>query len=235
MQRLLGHWAWWATLDRRLFSAFESSYSFLFSDSRAVPLAVREELRSAADLAPLLLRRLDRPYHSQVAMVDAGPEFGAVVVARAPPAFGGQSLGESMQPGDVPAWRVATVHRWKRSEHNNIGEARTVVMAASRFARCSAARGKRWLVWSDSTVAIGAFAKGRSSSRPLNRQCRRLAAILWAHDAEVVLRHVPSGLNMADGPSRGLPWAGVAPDTLAKSRAAERGARSPGPPAPPGL
>ena len=235
LQRLLGHWAWWATLSRGLFSVFEESYAFLFSENRTVPYEVRAELSMAADLAPMVFSRLDRPYDPEVAMVDAGPEFGAVVVGRPKEPPHGSGTSSETKPADVSRWRVAHVHRWQKREHNNVTEARTVVMAASRFGRRSSARGRRWLVWTDSMVTLGAFRKGRSSSRPLNRQCRRIAALLWAHDAELVLRYVPSAENWADGPSRGLAWACVAPETVHKSL---RKCEGPGPPEvrpPPGL
>ena len=64
-------------------------------------------------------------------------------------------------------------------------------------------RHNRHLVITDSLVSIGAVMKGRSSSPPILRLLRNLAAWLLLSGATVYARWVPSGRNWADGPSRG--------------------------------
>ena len=58
------------------------------------------------------------------------------------------------------------------------------------------------MLQSDSTAAVGALRKGRSSKRPLLRHCRRLAALNLAEQLTLEARWVPTAKNMADGPSR---------------------------------
>ena len=59
------------------------------------------------------------------------------------------------------------------------------------------------MLQSDSTAAVGALRKGRSSKRPLLKHCRRLAALTLAEQLTLEARWVPTAKNMADGPSRG--------------------------------
>ena len=54
----------------------------------------------------------------------------------------------------------------------------------------------------DSTTVLGAVSTGRSSSRRVNRQCQRLAALLLIMDARIDWHWVASKLNPADQPSR---------------------------------
>ncbi len=55
----------------------------------------------------------------------------------------------------------------------------------------------------DSLVCIGAFSKGRSSSPPVLRLCRRLGALLLATGSVVYWRWVQTYRNWSDGVSRG--------------------------------
>jgi len=61
---------------------------------------------------------------------------------------------------------------------------------------------KRLLVLCDSQVALGAVSKGRSSSQPLLRRLRALAALVMASGLCVTVRWIPTDLNPADEPSR---------------------------------
>ena len=64
-------------------------------------------------------------------------------------------------------------------------------------------------------VALGAFAKGRSSSAPVLHLCRRVAALLLGLGIKAYWRHAISEKNHLDGPSRGSPL-GVMPKTRAE-------------------
>ncbi len=68
------------------------------------------------------------------------------------------------------------------------------------------------MVFVDSLVTLGCFSKGRSSVPVFLHLCRKMAAICLATGARFFWRYVASELNVADGPSRGLPL-GAAPDT----------------------
>ena len=62
----------------------------------------------------------------------------------------------------------------------------------------------RLIVLVDSKVVVGAAAKGRSSSAPLNRLLRRLAALCFADWLVLHIVLIPTAHNPADAPSRGI-------------------------------
>ena len=62
-------------------------------------------------------------------------------------------------------------------------------------------------------VALGAGAKGRSSSSPLLRLCRQMLPLQLVLEMRVLLRYIPSEMNPSDGPSRMLP-VGAAEETV---------------------
>ena len=100
-------------------------------------------------------------------------------------------------------WRLVLKSRWKFEEHQNVLELRTLVLLARRLSRSSRSWDRRFLCFTDSLVSLGALGKGRSSSPALLGLCRRFAAIRAACGVRILLRWVPSGWNVADGPSRG--------------------------------
>ena len=55
----------------------------------------------------------------------------------------------------------------------------------------------------DSMAALGVISKGRSSSPPLLRLARQLAAYCISFGFLLYPRYIPSEINPADGPSRG--------------------------------
>ena len=180
------------------------------------------ELRTLVHLAPCLRCHLDWPVAPVVHMVDAGPKMGAVVACQVSPA---PVHTEDVDPPPRRRWKMAVQRSWRRQEHNNLLEGHTVLWAVARCARAGV-REQLCVVFTDSQVVQGAFTKGRSPSPALNRLCRRHAALCLAFGLRVVLKYVPSECNWADGPSRGLSYPCVAPETLAKA----------GPPGrPPGL
>lgn len=96
------------------------------------------------------------------------------------------------------------MHRWRRREHINELELATIVLALRCFIR-RGGQGQRVVILSDSLVAIGAVAKGRSSQSGILRYTRIIAALLLGYDVELCLVHVPTEWCPADPPSRGLP------------------------------
>ena len=108
-------------------------------------------------------------------------------------------------------WTEVLRLKWRIADHNNLGEIRILVLALRRLSRSRASWDKRVLLISDSLVAIGALAKGRSPSWPVLRLCRMAAAVQLACGIRPYWRWVPSKRNHADGPSRGFPI-GVAPE-----------------------
>ena len=90
-----------------------------------------------------------------------------------------------------------------RAAHINDKELSVVVDAVRWAIRSPSTRRCRLVLQADSTAAVGAVRKGRSSQRSLLRHCRRLAALTLATQLTVEGRWTPTSKNFADGPSRG--------------------------------
>jgi len=115
------------------------------------------------------------------------------------------------------AWKLAIMVEWKTAAHNNVQEAVCILFALQRAARNERNCGKRYVVCTDSLVALGALVKGRSSSFSLNLVCRKVLAVLASTGLKLYLRYVPTWLNIADGPSRLVRQPGVFADTVRKA------------------
>ena len=115
----------------------------------------------------------------------------------------------------LPRWRLVFKGRWERMEHINVLEFRTMVNVARYLARSATCWDTKYLVLTDSLVALGVLGKGRSSRPSLLALCRRLATMRMILGIRLYARHVVSEMNFADGPSRGFP-VGVAPETKTK-------------------
>ena len=110
-------------------------------------------------------------------------------------------------------WHVLFAGRWSHHEHNNVLELRTVVATLRHLSRTSQAWGHRILIFTDSLVSLGALQKGRSSAKDLLHLCRIGAITQMVCRIRGYYRWVPSELNLADGPSRGL-GIGAAEETV---------------------
>ena len=136
----------------------------------------------------------------------------------------GPSIPE-LDPGwDRPErWQLVTAGPWKHiHEHINIKEGRVLLMGLRRLARSRHNLGTTALSISDNLVSVLAFEKGRSGSRALNRLCRRAAAYQLACRIQWRLRHIPTGRNVSDGPSRLWGPDFTLPPWLSKQTADER-------------
>lgn len=106
---------------------------------------------------------------------------------------------------DQISWRQVVAHRWVTrgtTYHINVLEAKALVLAVRHMGRSERTRGKRIIAFLDSTVALGALAKGRSTSHRLNRPCRKFAAYSITADVDVLLYWVPTSHQPADAASR---------------------------------
>ena len=83
-----------------------------------------------------------------------------------------------------------------------LGEADACVWSAADRLRRPQDDDSRFVHPLDSATCVGAFMKGRSPSRLLNRRCRKLFAICISGGHEVFYPWIPSGDNPADDPSR---------------------------------
>ena len=92
--------------------------------------------------------------------------------------------------------------KWHHPQHINILDVAAAFAHLPRQARTAANCSKRQLMILDSKVACSVMAKGRSSSRRLNRLCRRLLGLVVAADLYPLVIWTISRWNFADKPSR---------------------------------
>ena len=93
--------------------------------------------------------------------------------------------------------------------HINRQELIAAILALRWMGQQSRFFGRRVLLLCDSTVVVGALAKGRSSARALQALLRRFAGLSLSFNITVSLIWVSTDINPADGPSRGRRIAGV--------------------------
>ena len=97
-------------------------------------------------------------------------------------------------------WEVSRSWRWKSKSHINVLETSTIVSLLKELARTQP--DMRHNIFSDSQVAIGAIAKGRSPSFLLQRQCKISGALQVAAGLYPSFNYAPTRLNNADDPTR---------------------------------
>lgn len=157
-------------------------------------------------LAPLLFTSVAAHWVDRVVAVDASSSGMGVVAASVAV---DSTVVDASTAGDIQAlvvdnvWSTIVSSRWKRQEHINVLELRSLCTAV-RWLLSRRDSGRRVMILSDSQVVIGAVSKGRSSSQHLLRRLRHLSALLLASGLQLRLRYVRSADNPADGPSRGL-------------------------------
>ena len=99
-------------------------------------------------------------------------------------------------------WRTSMAYAWRQEAHINELELLAVAVFLKRRARTSTKQHQRFFHVLDSMVTRGVLAKGRSSSRRLNRVARRCSAYLLAMDDYIFPLWTISAWNFADKPSR---------------------------------
>lgn len=99
------------------------------------------------------------------------------------------------------AWRESA-RGGKKLPHINVLELRGRGMIARRLARRVASHHSRALAVGDSRVALGASAKGRSGSFPVNKELRSFLPDLFGGDIFLASFWIESVRNPADNPSR---------------------------------
>lgn len=100
-------------------------------------------------------------------------------------------------------WRTIISSPWRGAEeHINLFELRAVTTSLRWVLSFPSSVDRRLLLLCDSQVAVGALMKGRSSSQPILRRLRHIAALLLASGLRVCARWIASHLNPADEPSR---------------------------------
>jgi hypothetical protein len=105
---------------------------------------------------------------------------------------------------DAHSFKTILSVKARHAAHNNVLEAEGFLLWLRWLLRSKARHSVRTVCLVDSKVVLGGVNKGRSSSLPLLRVLRRIAALQLAGDLLVRLIYVPTECNPADAPSRGL-------------------------------
>ena len=121
--------------------------------------------------------------------------------------------GTFMSPSSWPRrslraelWRWQTKFHWqwrmRDTDHINILEAQASLLTLKWRLRSRKGVAKKFLHLVDSQVVQAVLSKHRSSSRKLNRLCRKWAALELASSCHPLLGFIRSDKNPADAPSR---------------------------------
>ena len=198
-----------------------------------IPQHIRDELLCASLLLPLAQSNARWPVSTQIAATDASSTGGGRAATLTSRAFAkslyrfGGKKGEYCRldweknalppPTDMqqaPAaltdtlmqhsWVTTQARTFRRKEHINLLELE--MLKEEICDRVSSGRGGcRIINLCDSRVVVGAYAKGRSSSRQLNHRLRACMAWTLGGDLSVTNLWVDTHSNPADYPSRGRP------------------------------
>jgi hypothetical protein len=220
LRRLVGRWIWACLPVRPALSVLNASFRFMECAgyrSFSIWRSVRTELVTLVNLAPLLIAQLSAPWFSRVVATDASDVGCGVVASLAAPHAAQARLARlagvppSEQPDSelltlatAPVWRTIVSSPWRIPEHINVLELRSVMVALRWALSFPSSVRHRLLVLSDSSVAVGALSKGRSSSPTLLRRLRTVAAMVLASGLALSVAWLPTAANPADGPSRAI-------------------------------
>ena len=210
VRSVVGRLIWVLLGSRPLLSMLYRTFQFLqnpTSSGQAVEFAVKRELAMSASLSCLSQIRITRKEWNRVIAFDACEYGGAVVYTDTTDEWIQQLSQCSFHPftscnpehmSSPPhshnrleefirnhKWKTAFTHHWRREQHINALEAHTGILAVEWAISCDIT-GQRIILLSDSLVTVGAFKKGRSSSAMLCLLCRKFAALVTAHDLDVL-------------------------------------------------
>ena len=100
-------------------------------------------------------------------------------------------------------WQLVFRYTVRRSEHIVTKEARPICTLIRHLASEVRHGRARVVSFADSSPNIGAWAKGRSSSKRLDRHLRQVAPDLLLTDLQIAVPYVSTKFNPADAPTRG--------------------------------
>ena len=206
MSSLVGRWTWACLAARPALAVLNAVYRFAeCAQGRRFKIwaSVAQELRTLIGLAPLLFTCTSAQWFDRVVATDASSTgFGVVAaVAVSDPAVV-VTKDDAKVLADQSAWRTIVAAPWRVTEHINVLELRALNTALRRVLSHPRAVGARVRILCDSQVVVGAVTKGRSSSQPLLRRLRTLAALTLASGLRPALVWIASESNPADEPSR---------------------------------
>ena len=201
-------------------------------DVTDVSVDVVSEVRSLCRLSPLLSANLFARFGDIVMATDASLSGGGVCVAEVTQLQARELYSRRVRRGwwssssqDVSdeeenplgfqmdpfvenlvkslEWRTVVSYKFRFEETRIVLlEARALLTGLRWLASDPQYFGRRIIFFLDSQSLLGAVVKGRSSSRRLNRLCRRFAAIFLSTQIKPYFLWVASSLNPADAPSR---------------------------------
>lgn len=206
LARLVGRWTWACLAARPALSVLSSAYRFIeCARGRRFNLwrTVAQELRTLIGLAPLLFTHTASGWFDRVVATDAsstGMGIVAAVAQRDPATV--VTKDDASACATESAWRTIAAAPWRSPEHINVLELRALLTAVRWVLSHPRAVGARVLFLCDSQVVVGAVTKGRSSSQPLLRRLRALAALVLASGIRPTLTWIATDHNPADEPSR---------------------------------
>ncbi|CAE7210929.1 SMYD3 [Symbiodinium sp. CCMP2592] len=224
-----------------------------------LPGYILDELRSCSLHLPFARWDMRREISSSLLATDATPSSGGAVDAPISEALAqalwkhaelkgeavrldGSGALEWLAPRPMEAsrfassvalclpWRVVSSYHFRETSHTNLQEARALRKEVIRLAANPANHNLVILALNDSRVVLGAFVKGRSSSRKLNGILRAMIPHLVVSGISLSLLWVETEANVADAPSRfrSLPAPLPAPRWLRELGVQRRGGALPG-------
>lgn len=145
-----------------------------------------------------------RAHATMQTMVNAAQQRGGTIDSAASPALHAASQHYSSFYADVAAARWSTIvsSAWRSPEHINALELRAVLLSLHWLLSYPSGHSSRVYLLVDSTVALFALWKGRSSSARLLVILRKISALLLASGTSLLTGWLPSAVNPADRPSR---------------------------------
>ena len=214
LSALIGRWTWACLAARPALSVFRSVYRFIEVAGRkryGLWRSVIAELQTVSGLSPLLSTDMSAFTFPKVVASDASltgvgvcvrPLTDDDIIAGVSPLRSDQHTCVTSPPHHHNDWRTIVSSRWRVAEHINILESRALSTAVRWVMSSPHCVGTRVILFCDSQVTIGSVLKGRSSSPPLLRRLRSLAALCLSVGIRLRLLWIPSHLNPADVPSR---------------------------------
>lgn len=233
VQQQLGVQQWFDLLRRCKLSVYNKVYDFIRDPHDTRPRRLPHEALFELGIGMLLgffwQVDLRKPFLPLLSATDASTEFGfGGSIARLPADMIRRLARISEKQGDYvvldggtstkPAKRLGQAHQLglslddfvdifsvksRHSAHINVLEGEAFLLWLRWILRCRRRHCSQVVVLVDSSVWLGAAAKGRSSTR-LNRLLRKAAALEMSGDLQVYLILVPSAENASDKPSRGI-------------------------------